>query len=212
MKLESSEEWESQITSDDHDLLASCGIPFAKLENKKAIVDAVTRNSCIFSVKAEMDQIREGKELFKITSLFTKYPNLFMQLLTYSVTRNTAKSFEDLFHITFSPMGSNAREMEEKSAMHWTTFIEEVEEGLLSDHSADNIITLDDVLFFVTGAKTVPLLGLTPSPTITFRFDCRLPQASTCANALDIPITDSYEECKENMCFAISNTVGFGTI
>lgn len=65
-KVETEDQWATQITATDEDALGSCGIPFARVDNQAAVVEAVVKHSCIFGVKAELDQLREGMEMFHL--------------------------------------------------------------------------------------------------------------------------------------------------
>ena len=176
-------------------------------------MEAVVKHSCIFSVKAELDQLREGMEMFHLPSvMFTRHRQAFLPLCTHSVKPITAANLQDLFLMTFSLVGTNARDKQENSAMHWTSFLEEAEVGALCNSVEDRQFTVTlDILSFATGARHMPPMGFEIRPTIEFR-SMQLPRASTCGNTLELPITETYEEFKSTMCFAISNTVGFGCI
>ena len=210
-QLETNEQWTSQISASDHDVLLLCGIQFGKLEHKNAIVEAIVKHSCIFSVKAELDQLREGMELFRIRKIFKRYSALFRPLFVHSTLHLTAESMQEIFTIAFSPVGSNRRDNEENVAMHWVSLLEEAEEGLLLNNEEDDnfTVTLEDILFFATGGRQIPPMGFSPHPTIAFRQDL-YPRASTCANTLELPLIDTYPEFRAAMCYAICNTVGFG--
>ena len=203
-QLETNEQWTSQISANDHDVLSLCGIQFGKLEHKNEIVEAIVKHSCIFSVKAELDQLREGMELFHMPKIFKRYSALFRPLFIHSILRLTAESMQDMFTIEFSPVGSNRRDNEENVAMHWVSLLEEAGEGLLLNNEEDDnfTVTLEDILFFATGGRQLPPMGF-------FQQD-QYPRASTCANILELPLIDTYAEFRAAMCYAICNTVGFG--
>ena len=96
--------------------------------------------------------------------------------------------------------------------MHWISFLNDAEDGKLFEGAdTSNTVTLEDILAFVTGARHVPPMGFAVRPSIEFR-EGQLPRASTCGNVLELPLTDSYDDFKASMCFAIKNTVGFGSI
>ena len=212
-KIDTKEQWAINITSSDVEILAGCGIPFTRLEDKEVMVQAIIKHSCIFSVKAELDQIREGMDLLRLLGIFKRYPKAFLPLFLQCDKVITAVFMQDLFRIPFSPMGSNIREREETTSLHWIQFLNDVEAGLLSGTTEGNQfdISLGDILFFATGSTQVPPMGFDIQPSIEFPFE-QLPRASTCANVLELPLIDSYEDFKDTMCFAISNTVGFECI
>ena len=73
-KVETEDQWATQISATDEDALGSCGVPFARVDNKAAVVEAIVKHSCIFSVKAKLDQLREGMEMFHLPSaVFTRH-------------------------------------------------------------------------------------------------------------------------------------------
>ena len=70
-----------------------------------------------------------------------------------------------------------------------------------------------DVLIFVTGASTIPLLRLSPTPAIVFSSHTGLPTASTCSNELHIPYSlIDYARFREAFDLAIRGCQGFGNI
>ncbi len=75
-----------------------------------------------------------------------------------------------------------------------------------------DVISLVDVLSFVTGADCVPPLGFDPLPSIVFLHDRseQFPKANTCCMELKLPISNDYDTFKENMTFGIANSPGFG--
>ena len=132
-------------------------------------MEAVVKHSCIFGVKAELDQLREGMEMFHLPSaMLTRHRQAFLPLFTHSVKPITAANLQDLFLMTVSLVGTNAREKQENSAMHWTSFLEEAEVGALCNSVADRqlAVTLEDILSFATGARHMPPMGFEIRPLL----------------------------------------------
>ena len=74
-------------------------------------------------------------------------------------------------------------------------------------------ITLGDILAFTTGASTVPPMGFSPKPSIEFHENSNFPEANTCGNILRLSLMNhSYEQFKYNLCFGITNAIGFGNV
>ena len=69
-----------------------------------------------------------------------------------------------------------------------------------------------DILIFTTGVPTEPPLGFYPALSIRFT-EGKLPHANTCANCLHLPLgCITFDEFRQNMCFGILNSAGFGRI
>ena len=112
----------------------------------------------------------------------------------------------DLFKVNYSELGSNHRSKEETLMHHFSTFLEECEDGLLN-------VSCGDVLAFTTGSSTIPPVGFQSRPTIVFTFVEGLPTASTCSNVLRIPMhLEHYGDFKEAFDLALRGCQGFGTL
>jgi hypothetical protein len=74
--------------------------------------------------------------------------------------------------------------------------------------------SLSTILVFATGSDSIPPLGFSPLPSVSFihkkeegqNFISKYPMANTCANELRLPVIETYEE------FGILNSPGFGRI
>ena len=74
-------------------------------------------------------------------------------------------------------------------------------------------ITLEDILSFATGAKSVPPVGFIPSPSILFEQSSFFPRANTCANILFLPLQVANDDnFMFYMSFGVCNTAGFGCV
>ena len=75
------------------------------------------------------------------------------------------------------------------------------------------VISLGDILAFVTGASSVPPIGFSSRPTIIFQETSPFPISNTCANILKLPLSvDSFNMFMYNFCYGISNAIGFGRV
>lgn len=70
----------------------------------------------------------------------------------------------------------------------------------------ESVVTLEDILFFVTGSYSVPPIGFDPEPTIKF-LHRRYPTGNRFLNCLELPITTTYEQFKNKMDLTIRNTL-----
>lgn len=86
---------------------------------------------------------------------------------------------------------------------------------LFEDTGDEEIITLNILLRFCTGASNIPVEGFFDKPCISFNHvnTDRLPSANTCANALSLPVNDrlqDYITFKEDMTRSLADCHGFG--
>ena len=114
-----------------------------------------------------------------------------------------------LFTSTFrSDEGSNAHAKESLMLSFWNDYLQDVEE-----HAVD--VRFNDIMFFSTGRKEVPPLGLEMSLAFLHEPESngllsRYPKANTCACKLSIPVVHTtYDEFKDAITFAVLNTKGF---
>lgn len=67
-------------------------------------------------------------------------------------------------------------------------------------------ITMEDILIFATGCKSIPPAGFKPTPSIEC-LHVDFPVGNKCNNCLALPITNTYKEFQEKMDFSIRNTL-----
>jgi len=73
------------------------------------------------------------------------------------------------------------------------------------------------LLTFVTGLSSIPALGFTPSPAISFGHPAELqgdftapyPVSSTCNNSVRLPVLPTYDEFSGNMLQAMKMATTF---
>lgn len=183
---------------------------------KDDIIAAVVKQYCIYSCKAELDQLMLGMDTLGMRDLLKKYPKSFLPLFLQQQKKLTAAKLQDLFACEFSPLGSNAWENEEEASLNWVTFLSDIEEagGEIHIESGNENFTLSlsDILTFATGSLEISPMGFTPKPAIMFCTSTYFPIASTCSNTLTLPVCLSYEQFQYNVAFGICNSPGFQRI
>ncbi|XP_069126951.1 uncharacterized protein [Argopecten irradians] len=100
----------------------------------------------------------------------------------------TINKFLHLFKTTFADEGGNRRVREEASYRNFVRYVREAYAGRRGD------VKINSILKFATGSSEIPLLGLTPTPTIHFTEDAVFPTASSCINRLYLPISPDDEK------------------
>ena len=126
---------------------------------------------------------------------------------------------------SFSTKGSNEYKKEENTYMLFRDLIDDYESMQLITCMVrtlyiiyyvfignPDIVSLEDVLSFFTGATRIPIGGFDCQASLTFSADACYPSASTCALQLVLP-TQYYnnEELFRDRCsFAFKNPCGFG--
>lgn len=99
-----------------------------ELSDRHDIVNAFAMHYSIISVKAELDQMVKGLEMYGIYELIQANKQLMRQLFVhFKPLTFTADMLFDMFPAKFSPVGSNAREAEEAALMNWVNYTQEIE-------------------------------------------------------------------------------------
>lgn len=70
----------------------------------------------------------------------------------------------------------------------------------------DSVVTLEDILLFVTGSSYIPAIGFDPEPTIKF-LHIRYPIGNRLLNCLELPRTKTYQQFKSKVELTIRNTL-----
>ena len=152
------------------------------MEDRVGIIETAVHHFCLYTCKAEVDQIVEGQETFKFFRLFKSYHEAFLPVLTFALpSPKTAISVVDLYKPLFLPRQSNSRAVEEEQStgrggcIFWITILGEIKESegtLMIEHpnskqsDEDMSFSFDDILIFTTGACDIPPMGFSPSPSI----------------------------------------------
>lgn len=123
------------LAEDRFDIVFDCGfaVPVSRvtLEHIPMLIKAICIHSAVVPIKAELDQLSEGLKLFHLIDIVRKWPQKMKELFTCSPnTKLNAQEMIRLFEIELSPIGSNSRQLEEATVIHWNEFLQEVEHGL----------------------------------------------------------------------------------
>ena len=121
------------LDSDEYDFRYCLGVAeqtqSVHLEDKDQIVTHLANHFAIFQVKGELDQILCGlSETLDSLQLIGSNPAVMRPLFVPSENPPlSADDIYDIFTISYSPTGSNAREQEEAIRLHWYNFLQRVE-------------------------------------------------------------------------------------
>lgn len=123
---------------DSYSVVFDCGfaVPITKVTMKDIplITKAVCLHSTLAEVKAELDQLATGLELFGILSLIRLHSLKMKSLFVYD--ENDEPSVElmiALFDIQFSPSGSSKRITEEDTVQNWNEFLQDLGNNIISE-------------------------------------------------------------------------------
>ncbi len=126
-----------------------------------------------------------------------------------SLERFKEGSFTSLFIIFRSDKGSNKYQKESQVLSYWNDYLQDIDDGA-------GVVTFNDILFFSSGCKELPPLGL----KLSIRFlhtpesdgsMSQFPKANTCACILLLPtIHAEFMQFKEALTTAFLNAKGFG--
>ncbi|XP_031328077.1 G2/M phase-specific E3 ubiquitin-protein ligase-like [Photinus pyralis] len=174
------------------------------MKTKDQLLDDVTKFYAFHRIRPALGQFREGLNTGMIYELLKSHPNLFQNTMcqTEDITSNT---LEKLFSIMYSEQGSSKRSIENRIISFWRDFLLDCEDNVTE-------VTLKDVIIFITAAETVPPLGFSIAPKITFLHDdaTLYPKANTCALEISLPTChSSYDKFKQHMAFGIGNCKDF---
>ncbi|CAM4652439.1 unnamed protein product [Leuciscus chuanchicus] len=93
-----------------------------------------------------------GFKTFGLMDELKNHAEIFEDLFVNAIRPLEAKDLTTLFEVDFSPLGSNKRQLENKTTCFWRDWLIDVEEGDC------NPLTLEMVLQFASGASSVPPL------------------------------------------------------
>ncbi|XP_060890958.1 G2/M phase-specific E3 ubiquitin-protein ligase-like [Labrus mixtus] len=173
------------------DWLSSCGIPEIQSAHTDEVTDIysrVVKHYIYHRVSSMISQFTEGlNSCSGLWDMIQSRWEVFKPVMTGAHQHPlTLEEFKQLFTVCYSPPDSPLRAAEEAAAAHWETAL-----ALISDRQAD--FSLEELLFFITGAEHQPPLG---SPKlISLRFypeegsmsGVHRPHTSTCALELLLP-------------------------
>ena len=94
------------------------------VSQKNEIVQSRIKHYFYHVAKAELDQLKSGLDLLGVHSLMLVNRKLFKPLLVASgKTALSCDSLLKLFTVSWSPHGSNQRELEEAVILGWTEYV-----------------------------------------------------------------------------------------
>lgn len=211
------------------------------LASRGTIIASITLHYTIYSCKTELDEIRRGLSAVNFLDLMSAHPIL-RSLFIYTPQELTVEVIQDLFVPTYSPQGSNSRNIEEAIVMLFMELLFEMASkykpcmngsahsfaiylyipladgkvSVVEDGEKKDIpLSLADMLVFTTDASAIPPMGFDIPPSIKFKKEgSDLPCSSTCTNTLYIPTKHSsdYETFKYKFVFALTGAIGFGQV
>ncbi|KAM9290684.1 G2/M phase-specific E3 ubiquitin-protein ligase [Morus bassanus] len=179
-----------------YELLAAAGClrPITALCDKNTLVNDILIHHVIKRIISPLESFRQGLKTLGVLEKMQMHPDVFSCILCYKPERLSAETICDLFTIHSS---SDVNKVE--SVDFWMGYLQDVESG-------ESVVTLEDILLFVTGSFSIPPVGFDPEPTIKF-LHIRYPVGNRLLNCLELPITKTYEQFKNKMEFTIRNTL-----
>ena len=117
--------------SGDYTFRFACGfnkpISAITLETRQDFVTSITLHYCVFSVYAEISQLRLGLcDTLDMKELVKNYPVEFWSLpAANSVDKNTVQSLQDLFEVVYHPRGHNDHPSEERAILFLYDYLQE---------------------------------------------------------------------------------------
>ncbi|NXF79536.1 G2E3 ligase, partial [Sclerurus mexicanus] len=179
---------------DCYEFLAAAGClrPITALCDKNMLVNDILFHHVIKRIISPLESFRQGLKTLGVLEKIQMHPDAFSSILCHKPERLSAETICDLFTIHSSVC-------ENKGVDFWMGYLQDVESG-------ESVVTLEDILLFVTGASSIPSIGFDPEPTIKF-LRIRYPIGNRLLNCLELPITKTYEQFKNKMELTIRNTL-----
>ncbi len=184
-----------------------------KVMRTKADVDKVIQLTINWHVLGRCEpsysSFKEGLRALGVLEAISAHPKLFRDVLCYRSECLTSVIMESIFKVIRADEGSNRRNAESLVLSYWNDVLQGAEEDPTE-------ISLAEILFFASGCKVLPPLGMRGE--VQFLHDVekdgnlsRLPKANTCACIIKLPVVhNDYNSFKNAMVFGIKNARGFG--
>ncbi|KAI1237782.1 hypothetical protein IHE44_0013869 [Lamprotornis superbus] len=173
---------------------AGCLRPVTALCDRNMLVNDILISHVIKRVTLPLESFRQGLKTLGVLEKMQMHPDVFSSIMCHKPERLSAKTVCDLFTIHSS---SDVNKVE--GADFWMGYLQDVESG-------ESVVTLEDVLLFVTGSCYIPSIGFDPEPTIKF-LRISYPIGNRLLNCLELPVTKTYQQFKNKMEFTIRNTL-----
>ena len=185
-----------------------------KVMKTKADVDKVVQLTINWHVlgrcESSYNSFKEGLQALGVLEAIVAHPKLLKDVFCYKAQCLTAVLMESIFKVSNrAEEGSNRRNGESLVLSYWNDVLQGAEEDSTE-------ISLAEILFFASGCKSLPPLGIRGE--VQFLHDVekdgslsRLPKANTCACIIKLPVVhNDYNSFKDAMIFGIKNARGFG--
>uniref|UniRef100_A0A674GSC3 G2/M-phase specific E3 ubiquitin protein ligase n=1 Tax=Taeniopygia guttata TaxID=59729 RepID=A0A674GSC3_TAEGU len=169
---------------------AGCLRPVTALCDKNMLVNDILIYHVIKRIALPLESFRQGLKTLGVLEKMQKHPHVFSSIFCHKPDRLSAETVCDLFTIHSSS---------DEGADFWMGYLQDVESG-------DSLVTLEDILLFVTGSYYIPSVGFDPEPTLKF-LRIRYPIGNRLLNCLELPITKTYQQFKNKMELTIRNTL-----
>ena len=160
-------------------------------------------------VNCSLERFKEGLTVLGVLRSIIENPDAFRPVFCFSPQTLNCDSFTSLFIIFRSDKGSNKYQKESQVLSYWNDYLQDIDDGA-------GVVTFNDILFFSSGCKELPPLGL----KLSIRFlhtpesdgsMSQFPKANTCACILLLPtIHAEFMQFKEALTTAFLNAKGFG--
>ncbi|XP_023784948.1 G2/M phase-specific E3 ubiquitin-protein ligase isoform X2 [Cyanistes caeruleus] len=173
---------------------AGCLKPVTALCDKNMLVNDLLIYHVIKRITLPLESFRQGLKTLGVLEKMQMHPDVFSSILCHKPERLSAETVCDLFTIHSS---SDVNKVE--GADFWMGYLQDVESG-------ESVVTLEDILLFVTGSCYIPSIGFDPEPTIKF-LHITYPIGNRLLNCLELPITKTYQQFKNKMELTIRNTL-----
>ncbi|CAI5668462.1 G2/M phase-specific E3 ubiquitin-protein ligase-like isoform X2 [Oreochromis niloticus] len=170
---------------------------------KQGFVEEYLKWYIIEKNESAIQRFKDGLDSLHFFTAVQQYPSVLAPLLYMTYKTLTASDMENIFRPSLSPAGSNRQQKEALTLGFWADYLLDCEEKVTA-------VSLEELLMFATGLTALPPAGMIPPPCLEFSSDSPFPVANTCANALKLPVSESYRVFKANMDFGIQNSPGFG--
>ncbi|CAN8215322.1 unnamed protein product [Coccothraustes coccothraustes] len=173
---------------------AGCLRPVTALCDKNMLVNDILIYHVIKRITLPLESFGQGLKTLGVLEKMQMHPDVFSSILCHKPERLSAEILYNLFTIHSS---SDVNKFE--GADFWMGYLQDVESG-------DSVVTLEDILLFVTGSSYIPSIGFDPEPTIKF-LHIRYPIGNRLLNCLELPRTKTYQQFKNKMELTIRNTL-----
>uniref|UniRef100_A0A8C6FYH7 G2/M-phase specific E3 ubiquitin protein ligase n=1 Tax=Moschus moschiferus TaxID=68415 RepID=A0A8C6FYH7_MOSMO len=171
--------------------LIGCLRLITSISDKYMLAKDILVYHVIKRVQAPFESFKQGLKTLGVLEKIQTYPEAFFHIFCHKPENLSAKILSDLFTVhTLSDV---------QTLGFWNSYLQAIEDG-------KSTVTMEDILIFATGCKSIPPAGFKPNPSIEC-LHMDFPVGNKCNNCLALPITSTYKEFQESMDFAIKNTL-----